>query len=122
MYYSFMEKHIKFASSVAYMLDSQFGVGKIRFGYGSLINLVPGIGDFIDAIVSFYIIWIAVQVGVPTLVLFQMFGNIIVSFLIGLIPLAGDAYYFIRKVNMKNVALLKKYAPSNGVETGKIIS
>lgn len=105
-----MEKHIKVASSLANILDNQFAVGKFRFGYGSLINVIPGIGDCIDAVLSLYIIWIAIRVGIPIGIIMQMIGNIIVNFIIGLIPIFGDAYYFIRKVNMKNVTLLKKYA------------
>lgn len=104
------------------MLDNQFGVGKLRFGYGSLINLIPGIGDIVDVFLSFYIIWISMRVGIPIYVIVQMIGNILVNFIIGLIPVFGDAYYFIRKVNMKNVTLLKKHAPSVIAEHGQIVS
>ncbi len=117
-----MNKHIEFASYLANKLDSQFGVGKIRFGYGSLINIVPGIGDSIDALLSFYIIGVAIHVGIPAIIILQMVFNIVINYLIGLIPILGDAYYIIRKVNIKNVELLKKHAPSIAAEQGKLIS
>lgn len=117
-----MNKHIEFASRLAHMLDSQFGVGKIRFGYGSLINIIPGIGDSIDALLSFYIIGIAVYIGIPVVVIFQMIFNIVINYFIGLVPFFGDAYYIIRKVNLKNVELLKKHAPPPVAETGRIIA
>lgn len=117
-----MNKHVEFASQVATMLDSQFGVGKIRFGYGSLINIIPGIGDSIDALLSMYIIWVAVYVGVPFLIIGQMIVNILINYVIGLVPVFGDAFYIIRKVNLKNVELLKKHAPSTVAEKGRILA
>lgn len=104
-----MEKHLKLASSVAHALDNQFGVGAFRFGYASLINIIPGVGDILDALLSFYIVWIAIQMRARTMIILQMAWNILVNFLIGLLPFYGDFIYLIRKVNVKNVDLLKKY-------------
>jgi uncharacterized protein DUF4112 len=107
-----MKNHLAVATALAYMLDNLIGFGKYRFGLSALLDLIPGVGDIIDTCLSLYIVWIAVQMKVPKVVIARMIGNISVNSLIGLIPIVGDTVYFLRKVNMKNVALLKQYAPS----------
>jgi hypothetical protein len=111
-----MRNHIKTASVLANFLDNQFEIAGIRFGFSALIDLIPGVGDFLVAALSLYIVWIAWEVGVPSFVILQMIGNIVIFFFIGLIPVLGDALYILRQVNMKNLRLLQKYVPSSYIE------
>jgi len=105
-----MEKHLQAASLLAYLLDNKFRIGKFRFGLSALLDLAPGIGDITNAILSLYIVWIAFKMKVPALIIMRMVGNIAINFLIGLVPVFGDIVYLFRKVNVKNLALIKKYA------------
>jgi len=107
---------MKNASMLANLLDNQFEIAGIRFGFSALIDLIPGIGDFLDAVLSLYIVWIAWEARVPSFVILQMIGNIVIFFFIGLIPVLGDALYILRQVNMKNLRLLQKYIPSSYIE------
>ena len=116
-----MEKHVKAATFLANILDNSIHIGQYSFGLSALVDLIPGIGDIIDAMLSFYIVWIAFRMEIPILVILRMIYNIVVNFIIGLIPVVGDVIYVLRKVNLKNVALLKQYAQPP-VEQGKIIA
>lgn len=105
-----MESHLKAASILSNLLDNQFDIGGVRFGLNSFVDLVPVFGDIVAAILSLYLVWIAVKMQLPRLKIIQMLSNILINFLIGLIPVIGDAAYIFRKANMKNLAILKEYA------------
>jgi hypothetical protein len=104
---------------LAYALDNQFGIGNFRFGLSVLLDAIPGVGDFIDVVLSLYIVWIAMQMRVPSKIIGTMIGNIATNFVLGLVPVVGELTYMFRKVNIKNVNLLKQYAPH--IEDAEII-
>lgn len=115
-----MENHIKAATRVANLLDNRFNFLGIRFGLNGLLGLIPGAGDFIVAALGFYIVWIAVRLGLPLSAISEMIGNIIANFLLGLLPVIGDAVDFFNHANLKNLKILKKYA-ERGVVEGQVI-
>ena len=83
----------------------------IRFGLDPLIGLfLPVAGDAIGALVSAYIVAVSVRYGLPKIVIARMVFNIAADFLVGSIPLVGDAADFVWKVNTRNLRLLNKYA------------
>ena len=101
-------------------LDEQFNLLGIKVGVDPLLDLVPGIGSLVGALLSFYVVWIAWTVEVPDDKITQMIRNIVIDFLIGAVPVVGafgDIFY---KSNRKNLDILKKYAPKNIVE-GEIV-
>src|SRR5471030_3283387 len=104
-----MENQLYIASLLANVLDNKFNVFGFRFGVSAVIDLIPGLGDILDALLSFYIVWIAIQIHIPKTKIAQMIWNIIFSFLIGLIPLAGDAVYVFYKPNLRNLKILKNF-------------
>ena len=117
-----MESHVRAATLLANFLDNQFHIGGLRFGFSAVIDLIPGVGDVIDAGLSMYLIWIAVQMRVPALQLLQMFWNILMNFFIGLIPLIGDAAYIFRRANLRNLAIIQNHAKQHSaVVEGQII-
>ncbi len=111
-----MESHLKAASVFAYLLDARFKFFKFRFGIASLIDLIPGFGDILAATLSLYLIWIAVQMHAPPVVLSKMFMNVLISFVIGLLPVVGDVGYILYRPNLKNLALLKEFSKKKAVE------
>jgi hypothetical protein len=106
-----MKNRLTLATTLAYTLDNFIGIGKYRFGLSAVLDLIPGVGDIIDTCLSLYIVLIAVEMKVPKIVVARMIGNISINLFVGLIPIVGDTVYLLRKVNMKNVALLKQYSP-----------
>lgn len=107
-----MNQHLKVATRLANLLDNRFQIGPYRFGLSGLINIVPGIGDVIDGVLSLYLVWIAFQMGAPRRLMVQMVGNIAVNFILGAVPVVGDLVYILRRVNLKNLQLLQRYAAS----------
>jgi hypothetical protein len=114
-----MENQLYIASLLANLLDNKFNLFGFRFGVSAVIDLVPGLGDILNALLSCYIIWIAIQIHIPKPKIAEMIWNIFFSFLIGLIPLVGDAVYIFYRPNLRNLKILKKYA--NNMIEGKIV-
>jgi hypothetical protein len=89
-----------------------------RFGLDPLLGLIPGIGDTSSALVSAFALIQAVRVGVPKVLLARMALNILVNEVIGVIPVAGDAFSFWFKSNARNYEIIKNHrlgaAPPRG--------
>ena len=98
---------------IALLMDRSIripGTG-IRFGLDPVIGfLLPVAGDAIGAIVSAYIVLVSVRYGLPKIVIARMVFNIAADFVVGSIPLVGDAADFVWKVNTRNLRLLNRYA------------
>ena len=94
----------------ANLLDSSIRLpGGFRIGISGIIGLVPGIGDAIASVLTAYIILVAVRLKVSGSVLVRMLLNMLVDFVIGIVPLVGDAFDFAFKANVRNVRLLDDY-------------
>lgn len=81
----------------------------IRFGFDSIVGLIPVIGDTLTVAVSGYIYSFAKQAGVPPHKRMRMAWNIFIDWLIGLIPLLGDIFDVAFKANSKNVRIIKTH-------------
>ena len=104
-----MENQLHIASLLTNILDNKFNLFGFRFGVSAVIDLIPGLGDILDAILSCYIEWIAIQMPIPKTKIAEMIWNILFSFLIGLIPLVGDTAYIFYKPNLRNLKILKSF-------------
>ena len=99
------------AQLLARVMDEQFvipGTG-IRFGWDSILGLFPGLGDAITSAISLLIVHHAWQTGASRIVLGRMLANIGVDFLLGAVPLVGDAFDLAWKANRKNARLLEQH-------------
>jgi hypothetical protein len=90
-----------------------------RFGLDALVGLVPGFGDTVTSMVSFYILASAVRYRVPKVTLLRMGLNIGIDYLVGSIPVVGDLFDAFWKSNQMNVALLSKRATVSASEARK---
>jgi hypothetical protein len=83
----------------------------MRFGWASVIGLVPVIGDAGDALLAFNLIlnMRKVDCGLPNSVLLMMMVNLAIDFLVGLVPFVGDLADAAVKCNGKNVRLLEEH-------------
>jgi|SRR3989344_506410 len=115
-----MRNHLKTVEFLTKLLESQFKIGPFKFGLDPLIGLIPGGGDLITAIISFYIVWIGVQMKLPTDKIIAMIWNVILDLLLGLIPVIGDITDFIFHANTKNLKIIKEFAPEEVIE-GEVI-
>ena len=104
---------------LAYYLDDLFripGVGW-RFGLDAVVGLVPGVGDTLTSLASFYILLAGVRYGVPKITLLRMALNIGVDYLLGSVPFIGDALDFFWKSNDMNMNLIRERATGKGQGT-----
>lgn len=83
----------------------------MRFGWSSVIGLVPAIGDAADGLLALNLIlkMRKVNCGLPQSVLLMMMVNLAIDFIVGLVPFIGDLADASIKCNGKNVRLLEEY-------------
>ena len=79
---------------MAFYLDGLFRVPGTtwRFGLDPLIGLIPNVGDTITTFASFFILIAGVRYGVPKITLVRMGFNIGLDYVVGSIPVVGDAF------------------------------
>ncbi len=97
---------------LATLLDDAFRIPgtHVRFGLDPLIGLIPGLGDLITGLLSFLIIFAAWKRRLPGVTLARMVANVAIDTLVGIIPIAGDAFDVMWKSNRMNMRLLKRDA------------
>lgn len=97
---------------MAWLLDAQFGLPgtRFRFGVNSLLGLWPVAGDALLGLVSLYIVWEARRLGAPKALLGQMLLNVIIEVVGGAMPVLGDLFDMAFKANLRNLALLERWA------------
>ncbi len=112
----------------AYLMDQAFAIPgtKARAGLDAVLGLIPGVGDFVGAIMSTWIIAGALRHRVRPFVILRMILNVAVDLSFGAIPLAGDVFDFLFEVNMKNMHLLERHRdrtrpPRRGGEIALIV-
>ncbi len=85
---------------------------KFRFGLDPLMGLIPGLGDTGSTIISAMALLAAARRGLPKVLLARMSLNILINEIVGIIPIAGDAFSFWFKSNARNYELLKRHTGS----------
>lgn len=96
----------------AYKLDfCLFNFLGFRFGWSSVVGIVPVVGDALDLLLSLKLVYLMKQIegGLPQRTLFMMMLNIVLDFLVGLVPFVGDLADAAMKCNGKNVRLLERH-------------
>jgi len=107
---------LKRMDAVARLLDSAFlipGTNQ-RVGIDAFIGLVPGIGDAVTTALSSYVIWEARQLGIPKWVIGRMLVNLAIHSAVGIVPVAGDIFIALFRVNRRNMALVRRYLERRG--------
>ena len=104
-----MEEHIKNARRVTDLLENKYSILGFRFGIEPILGLLPGLGDTLTFLLSFYLIYIAYLIKVPNNLLIKMLFYVVVDYVIGLIPIAGDFGDFLFRANIKNLKILEEY-------------
>ncbi|PGH19417.1 hypothetical protein AJ80_03917 [Polytolypa hystricis UAMH7299] len=101
----------------AYRLDlCLFSLCGIKFGWGSVIGLVPAIGDVLDLFLALMVVMSCNKIDgkLPTGIRLRMLFNVAIDFFIGLIPIVGDLADAIYKCNTRNAVLLEKFLKERG--------
>ncbi|KAG6333099.1 hypothetical protein ID866_5990 [Astraeus odoratus] len=110
-------KILKSVQRRAHYLDKSFSICGLRFGWSVIIGLVPGIGDFADFLLSYYVVLRkARQADLPGWLVRRMLLNCIISAVIGFVPAVGDIAVGVFKPNSRNAALLEEFLRIRGEE------
>jgi len=92
----------------AELTDSRFRIPftNVRFGIDAIIGLIPFAGEIIGLLLSLYLLFEASKLGVPISLKIKMVRNILIDWVIGLIPILGDIADIAFKSNIRNFKLL----------------
>jgi uncharacterized protein DUF4112 len=107
------------AELLAWLLDNSIpipGTGR-RIGLDAVIGLVPGLGDVLSGGLGLLVVLRGVQRGLPTIVVARMLANVALDFVVGAVPLIGDAFDLWYKSNARNIGLLRRYAENPAAST-----
>jgi hypothetical protein len=94
---------------LSWLLDRAIPIGRWRIGLDPMLGLLPGVGDWIAAVLSVYVLYEGARSGVPGWVLARMTLNVLVDTVVGEIPVLGDLFDFAWQSNARNVALMRKH-------------
>jgi|SRR5690349_3105777 hypothetical protein len=105
-----LEADLARARRLATLLDSQFSIAGIKFGFDAIIGLVPAVGDTIALLAGLYPIHVARKHKLGRDVEHRMIVNLAIDYVGGIVPILGDLFDVAFKANLMNVALLEKAA------------
>ena len=105
-----LEADLEKVRRLAKLLDAEFEIGGVKYGWDAIVGLVPVVGDLAMALVGVYPIIIARKHKLGRVVQTRMAMNLLIDWAAGEIPLVGDAFDVAFKANLKNAKLLEKAA------------
>ena len=96
---------------LAWLIDA---IGRVpgtrfRFGLNSIIGLAPGAGDLALTLISLYIVFEAVRLGLPRPKIVRMLINVAVEAALGAFPVVGDFFDVVWKANLRNVDIIDRH-------------
>jgi uncharacterized protein DUF4112 len=105
------EQRLARFETIAKLLDIAFLLPgtKIRYGIDGILRLIPVIGDLAATAFSLWLVREARALGAPWHVTARMLGNVAVDGVVGMVPIAGDAFDVLFRANMRNVRLLRRW-------------
>lgn len=106
---------------MAKLMDTAWGIPftKIRFGFDSVVGLIPGAGDAVNLGVSLYSLVLARKLGAPNSMLIRMAANAGIDFGLGSVPVVGDIFDLFFKSNTRNLKMLTEFLAKQDGFAGK---
>lgn len=98
------------ADVLARILDSQFRLPgtSVRFGWDAIVSALPVAGDTVMLLIGLYSVLEALRLRLGVGVVLRMLLNLLIDWLVGLIPLIGIVPDVLYKANARNAALLAR--------------
>lgn len=121
------ENDIKVLSDVrrqAYRYDMWFSLFGLKFGWSNVIGIIPVLGAIVSNFWSLKIYWAARKLddGLPLDIQLIFLFNLVVDFMLSLIPFVGDIIEIGYKANLRNFLLLEKHLVRVGEKNMGIIT
>ncbi|OBZ87772.1 hypothetical protein A0J61_04173 [Choanephora cucurbitarum] len=95
--------------SRAWYLDKGFHCCCFNIGLDGMVGLIPGVGDFIGVALALQLVRTACKADLPKWLIGKMMTNIMIDFMLGLTPIAGDILDILFKCNWRNAMLFEEY-------------
>ena len=84
---------------------------EIGVGLDAMVGFfAPVIGDWVGAFAALILLGVALERGVPPVIVARMLLNVLVDALLGMIPVAGDVFDAAFQANRRNLELLERHA------------
>jgi len=92
------------------LMDGLFEIPGIRrqVGLDAVIGMVPVVGDLVSAGVGLYLVFEARELGASRWLQARMVGNLLLDFLVGVVPVLGDFFDVLFRAHQRNLTLLQK--------------
>lgn len=102
-------------SSMANWMDNKFRIPgtQIQFGLDPILSILPGLGPVVGSGITATVFGMILYKGVPFFTALRMIKNIIVDFLVSMIPFLGFFFDIGYKANSKNLRLLESHLQNN---------
>ncbi|KAG0228119.1 hypothetical protein BGW42_002420 [Actinomortierella wolfii] len=97
---------------LALWLDNIPGI-PAPIGLEAIVGFIPVFGDFIGVLASLYQVYLTFLFGIPTYLLLRLLVNVVIDFVIGLLPWVGDMLDILYKSNIYNLNLLEQWLTEN---------
>ncbi len=93
------------------LLDNSLRIPGTPYSIGldPIIGIIPGGGDLVTGLLSFYIVFTAARLGLPRETLGRLVMNVLVDVFVGTTPIFGDLFDVAWKANSKNMDVLEKH-------------
>ena len=105
-----LERDIERVRRLARLMDAEFEIGGVKFGWDALVGLIPVAGDLAAALIGLYPVYVAKKHNLGKVTRWRMAANLVLDWALGSVPLAGDAFDVAFKANLKNLELLERAA------------
>jgi hypothetical protein len=96
---------------LAWLLDNSIpvpGTGR-RFGIDAIIGFVPVVGDLVSGGIGLFVVWRASRMGLPRIAVARMLAYSAIDFVVGSVPVLGDAFDLWFKANTRNLGIMRRY-------------
>lgn len=103
-----IDADLRRARWLANWLDAKFHIAGIRFGLDGIVGVIPVVGDTLGLLAGLYPLYLARRHRLSRATRARMLGNLLVEWLIGMIPFVGDAFDIAFKANLRNVRVLER--------------
>ncbi|TJZ62285.1 DUF4112 domain-containing protein [Sphingobacterium olei] len=102
-------KDFRWVERMSKWMDSEFSIGKFKFGLDPILNFIPLGGQTASFGISLMLVIVMYRNGVGSKVAVKMLLNVMLDAILGSIPLIGNIFDFFNKANQKNIKLLKEH-------------